>query len=318
MFAKNENGTIKYISAPFKDAADTPRNPYATGYGAKIPSSQLALINGKWQRVYVAQYSNSGSPWVQIKGERVCIRERDVESGKELFLCSMDFFKFVMGYIECLKWSTSGDYKDVEFESLEGVNLSSSMFNQTLENCFDFWLANLSDIDMAAQRYHDISGKNGYAAAGHDFWLTRAGHGAGFWDGDLPTDLGERLTEASKEAGNVEPYVGDDKLVYLMGGQRTLNERIAAFLTRDAGKSKPHSLMRLPEYLKSQLAALGDEHDSECWGLYLTDRFPAGGLWFSYADWVNGRAIASPVNVAHMLDHDGDLPTGVESDLTIG
>lgn len=32
---------------------------------------------------------------------------------------------------------------------------------------------------------------------GHDFWLTSAGHGAGFWDGDWPT-YGDRLTELSK------------------------------------------------------------------------------------------------------------------------
>lgn len=49
---------------------------------------------------------------------------------------------------------------------------------------------------------------------GHDFWLTRAGHGAGFWDGDLPEELGERLTQASKAAGNREPYIGDDGLIY--------------------------------------------------------------------------------------------------------
>lgn len=168
MFAKNENGTIKYISVVLKDAADTPRNPYATGYGSKIPSSQLALVNGKWQRVYVAQYSNAGSPWVQIKGERVCIRERDVENGSELYLTNMDFFKFVMGYMECLKWSTSGEFKGVDYDSLENFQMSREAWNQTLESCFDFWFANMADIKEAAQRYHDISGTNGYAAAGHD------------------------------------------------------------------------------------------------------------------------------------------------------
>jgi len=37
------------------------------------------------------------------------------------------------------------------------------------------------------------------AQAGHDFWLTRNGHGAGFWDGDWP-ETGDALTEASKES----------------------------------------------------------------------------------------------------------------------
>lgn len=36
-----------------------------------------------------------------------------------------------------------------------------------------------------------------------DFWLTRNGHGAGFWDGDWPVPAATRLTEASEKAGEV-------------------------------------------------------------------------------------------------------------------
>ena len=51
--------------------------------------------------------------------------------------------------------------------------------------------------------------------AGHDLWLTRNGHGAGFWDGDWPEDFGDRLTAAAKALGECWAYVGDDGLVYL-------------------------------------------------------------------------------------------------------
>jgi hypothetical protein len=47
---------------------------------------------------------------------------------------------------------------------------------------------------------------------GHDFWLTRNGHGAGFWDGDWPEEVGKRLTEASKKYGEVYLYVQDGKI----------------------------------------------------------------------------------------------------------
>src|SRR5208337_4573832 len=53
---------------------------------------------------------------------------------------------------------------------------------------------------------------------GHDFWLTRCGHGAGYWDGDYPTS-GDGLTEASKSFGDVDLYVGDDDLIYQMGSE---------------------------------------------------------------------------------------------------
>ena len=46
---------------------------------------------------------------------------------------------------------------------------------------------------------------------GHDFWLTRNGHGAGFWDRSdcLPEDAGERLTDAAEKYGEVDLTVDD-------------------------------------------------------------------------------------------------------------
>jgi hypothetical protein len=55
---------------------------------------------------------------------------------------------------------------------------------------------------------------------GHDFWVTRAGHGAGFWDGDYRwldrdgVDVGEKLTEMSKRFPARSLYLGDDGHVY--------------------------------------------------------------------------------------------------------
>ena len=58
---------------------------------------------------------------------------------------------------------------------------------------------------------------NQYQQAGHDLWLTRNGHGAGFWESewtDLPTNPGARLDAAAKRLGEVSLYVGDDGLIY--------------------------------------------------------------------------------------------------------
>lgn len=46
--------------------------------------------------------------------------------------------------------------------------------------------------------------------AGHDFWLTRAGHGAGFWDGDWPEPEASQLDTLAKGFGECDLYVGDD------------------------------------------------------------------------------------------------------------
>ena len=51
--------------------------------------------------------------------------------------------------------------------------------------------------------------------AGHDFWLTRNGHGAGFWDGDWDhTPYADKFTESSKAYGTFNLGLGDDGLVY--------------------------------------------------------------------------------------------------------
>ena len=58
---------------------------------------------------------------------------------------------------------------------------------------------------------------NGYdeQQAGHDFWLTRCGHGAGFWDRGLQ-QAGDDLTEAAQAPhyNTVDLYIGDDGKIY--------------------------------------------------------------------------------------------------------
>jgi len=58
---------------------------------------------------------------------------------------------------------------------------------------------------------------------GHDLWLTRGGHGAGFWDRDLPN--GDKLTEICKLAEfHGEVYADYEKeIVYIHGDEEPLN-----------------------------------------------------------------------------------------------
>lgn len=51
------------------------------------------------------------------------------------------------------------------------------------------------------------------AQVGHDFWLTRNGHGTGFWDRGLG-DKGDRLTKAAKVYGSVDLYPDADGKVH--------------------------------------------------------------------------------------------------------
>lgn len=50
--------------------------------------------------------------------------------------------------------------------------------------------------------------------AGHDFLLTRNGHGCGFFDGDWPKGLAEGLDRLAREFGTFDLYLGDDGLIH--------------------------------------------------------------------------------------------------------
>ena len=54
----------------------------------------------------------------------------------------------------------------------------------------------------------------GWGQLGHDLWLTRNGHGTGFWDRRYASRLGERLTAMCKPMGESSLYVGDDGRVW--------------------------------------------------------------------------------------------------------
>jgi hypothetical protein len=116
---------------------------------------------------------------------------------------------FLRSYIETALWS-SCDSDDTPLDSLYGPDdIHPDTLKVMLADCRAFMLDNMKDIETYSS---DLS--RCLEMAAHDFWLTRNGHGAGFWDGDWPDEAGERLTEACKSWGNVDLYVGDDGKIH--------------------------------------------------------------------------------------------------------
>ena len=52
---------------------ETPRNPYSSGYGYKIPTRYKVLYLGKWRRVYAACYGNISSLWITVQGNETIV-----------------------------------------------------------------------------------------------------------------------------------------------------------------------------------------------------------------------------------------------------
>lgn len=135
---------------------------------------------------------------------------------------------FTAGYIECALWSDAtgenlseeGNGLDSDGNKIEDAGLED-LAPETLETLKDdakaFWEANrhLIEADGACLAEERI-GCSVEAYAGHDFWLTRNGHGCGFWeDDDWRKAEGDQLTTAAKAFGQSDFYRGDDGKIYL-------------------------------------------------------------------------------------------------------
>lgn len=120
-----------------------------------------------------------------------------------------NFNAFVAAYITCLQWSTTGtDQHGEDHESLESFEISLEAKERIIKDCQSFF-DNYSHLLEKAVGENDYQ----YDRAGHDFWLTRNHHGAGFWDRDLG-EVGEQLTAAAQSFGECDPYIGDDGKIY--------------------------------------------------------------------------------------------------------
>ena len=110
--------------------------------------------------------------------------------------------KFCQGYFEAML-ASEDDLGNAGF-----YQLPREAFDKGMSDCLKFQLTAVTALAMVSDRYTSNQ-------AGMDFYLTRNGHGAGFWDRSLG-DIGEELTTICKTHFKpVEPYLGDDGLIYL-------------------------------------------------------------------------------------------------------
>ena len=103
---------------------------------------------------------------------------------------------FTRAYLEAAEWSGVDEEDREAFEAAESPNWDLDTVRAAAAECAEF--------------RHDAGGLLGGisdSSAGHDFWLTRCGHGVGFWSRDLG-EVGEKLTKLCERYG--EAYVTFD------------------------------------------------------------------------------------------------------------
>lgn len=120
---------------------------------------------------------------------------------------------FTWAYLECMLFASTdaAGKDDITLDrSYDITDISPEALERAIADCAKFQADNADALTDAADTRDACDDEQ----AGHDFWLTRNGHGAGFWDGDWPDVVGEALTKAAEAFGELWPYVGDDGLIY--------------------------------------------------------------------------------------------------------
>jgi hypothetical protein len=109
---------------------------------------------------------------------------------------------FIAGYIACLLWLLT-DENGGEIRDAYADHISPESMDKIRRECADFYNANRETLERGG--WSDEQ-------AGHDFYLTRNRHGAGFWDrewNDETRSVRTRLTDNAHAYG--ETYDSAEK-----------------------------------------------------------------------------------------------------------
>ena len=119
------------------------------------------------------------------------------------FQPSMDYptglDEFTRDYLTAMEWM---DVNSDHMPEMTGDETwSAELIEKAKEDCESFQETNAADLAV----YREKTGNSG----GVDFWLTRNGHGVGFWDRGLGA-VGSRLSAAASVFNCVDVYRSDD------------------------------------------------------------------------------------------------------------
>ena len=123
---------------------------------------------------------------------------------------------FTRAYIQTALWSSTDDDGTPLDQDYDEGDLAPETLARIVTDCARFQKEQAATIAAAIDTGEVRCGPDfdETERAGHDFWLTRNGHGAGFWDGAWPEPYATTLTNAAHAFGSFDLYVGDDGLIY--------------------------------------------------------------------------------------------------------
>jgi hypothetical protein len=165
--------------------------------------------------------------------------EEDIAESIQFSIPPEEINKILNGYIEAALWTEEerlndeagkmndnldSGWNDESNESEDEIRFMKIMRDNYSKKSFDSFSREHIDPNSLIKAYTDIKQflklagdsvneaieENGYERLGMDIWLTRNGHGAGFFDHSYDPENEKRLMDAGKLLGEVYLYINDN------------------------------------------------------------------------------------------------------------
>lgn len=201
------------------------------GRGSDLPEDTTAALTIRKVPIDAGGYDPGGAYW-GTPANLYCVSDEDgrtsyqraasFEAVRAMFpratwapatIDASDIEDMLTAYIEAALWSTNDESTEDGGEPFDSNYSSADVDLDTLramrDDCIRFvehngwtfaYLATVTDID--------------WSQVGHDFWLTRNGHGVGFSDRDCYAGREKDLHEQARRFREVPLYLGDDGKIH--------------------------------------------------------------------------------------------------------
>lgn len=137
----------------------------------------------------------------------------------EKFSAKLNVNKILNSYLETALWTEEEKLKEDEDESFDDMYGEADDDIRDIVSNTELSFDNISD-DSKIKAYMDIKKFLEIAGnavegideieLGHDIWLTRNHHGAGFFDRGYDEEVEARLTQAAHQLGEETVYIDDN------------------------------------------------------------------------------------------------------------
>ena len=114
---------------------------------------------------------------------------------------NFDVNEILNSYLETAIWAEESDENDLQGKTIQEIDKNSKA-NSAIE-IYQF-------LQKAQQEASDELNTYDEEAIGHNLWLSRNGHGAGFFD-----DNNDKLQNLARNMKPVDIYLGNDNKIYI-------------------------------------------------------------------------------------------------------